>query len=190
MAMSPGTVRSSTCTVPLDGRIRPETRLRIVDLPAPFGPSSAVTPAPMPKVRSETATTSPYHLATPRRAITASTPDGKPGRSLRISSVDALLAFECSVSVTTLIPGEHHRAADRDDRRHNSQRGGKRDIGADVGLAEQLANQGRNRAGRADDHRPACQIGSIAERLQDRDRQRFREHEAENDNADGDTFAA
>src|SRR5215208_6455945 len=63
--------RSSTWTVPLEGRMRPATRLRIVDLPAPFGPSRAVTPVPIPRVRSETATTSPYHLATPRRATTA-----------------------------------------------------------------------------------------------------------------------
>src|SRR3954469_21233461 len=133
--MSPGTGRPSTCTAPLDGRIRPETRLRIVDLPAPFGPRSAVTPAPMPKVRSDTATTSPYHLATPRKAITASAPAGKPGRSFATGSIDVCVGLEVDVSVTPLIPGEHHPAADRDDRRHHPQRRVERDIGADVGPA-------------------------------------------------------
>src|SRR5215217_2919689 len=100
--------RSSTWTVPLKGRMRPATRLRIVDLPAPFGPSRAVTPVPIPRVRSETATTSPYHLATPRRATTARAPGGRPGNSLTAASLDASLEFTLSVSITALVPGEHN----------------------------------------------------------------------------------
>src|SRR5215210_4577825 len=190
MTGSPGIVRSSTCTVPLEGRIRPETRLRIVDLPAPFGPRSAVTPAPMPQVRSETATTSPYHLETPRRATTTSAPDGKPGRSLQTGCIDSVARFLLGVSVTALIPGEHHRAADGDDRRHQRKRCVEREIMAEVGLAEKLANQRRDRPRRTDDNRPARLFGLIAERLQDRDCERLREHEAENDYANGDTLAS
>src|SRR5215212_6014906 len=178
MAMSPGTVRSSTCTVPLEGRIRPETKLRIVDLPAPFGPRSAVTPAPIPKVKSETATTSPYHLATPRREMTASAPGAKPGNSLETGSIDTWVRVEFGVSVTTLIPGEHHSAADSDYCHHGPERRVERDVSTDIGLGKQLTNKRRNRAGRTDRHRPACQIGSIAECLQDRDCERFREYEA------------
>ena len=37
----------------------------MVDLPAPFGPSSAVTPEPRAKLTSDTATTSPNHFETP-----------------------------------------------------------------------------------------------------------------------------
>src|SRR5215211_3659609 len=112
MAVSPRTARPSTVTVPLDGRIRPATRLRIVDLPAPFGPRSPVTPAPMPRVKSETATTSPYHLATPRRAIIASVSGASPGSSFGTGSTSAWFNLALRVSVTALIPGEHHSAAD------------------------------------------------------------------------------
>src|SRR5918997_985852 len=121
--MSPRTGRPSTRTVPLDGRISPETRLRIVDLPAPLGPRSAVTPAPIPTVRSETATTSPYHLATPCRVMTASEPGGRPGSSLGASSVEAWFMFTPGVSVTALVPGEHDHAADRYHCRDRPERG-------------------------------------------------------------------
>src|SRR5687768_9601052 len=40
-----------------------------VDLPAPFGPSNAVTPGPTAKVTSETATRSPNHFETWSTAI-------------------------------------------------------------------------------------------------------------------------
>src|SRR5215208_8459120 len=93
----------------------------MVDFPAPFGPSSAVTPTPIPKVRSETATTSPYHLATPRKATIASTPGGRPGSSFGIGSTGACFTLDFSNSLTTLIPGEHHRAADCDHCRHHSE---------------------------------------------------------------------
>ena len=38
----------------------------IVDLPAPFGPSSAVTPGPTSKLTSDTATRLPNHFETSR----------------------------------------------------------------------------------------------------------------------------
>ena len=44
----------------------------MVDLPAPLGPSSAVTPCPTSKDTSETATTSPNHFDTASTAMTAS----------------------------------------------------------------------------------------------------------------------
>ena len=45
---------------------------RIVDLPAPFGPSSAVTPGPTVNETSETATTSPNHFDTSSTTIIVS----------------------------------------------------------------------------------------------------------------------
>src|SRR6476620_10712796 len=49
--------------LPADGRSRPVSILKVVDFPAPFGPSSPVTPGPSWNDTSATATTSPYHLA-------------------------------------------------------------------------------------------------------------------------------
>jgi len=43
----------------------------MLDLPAPFGPRRAVTPAESEKVTSETATTSPNHFETFCTAIIA-----------------------------------------------------------------------------------------------------------------------
>ena len=57
--------RPSTRTVPFDGRASPQSMRNIVDLPAPFGPSSAVTPGPTSKLTSETATSGPNHFDTP-----------------------------------------------------------------------------------------------------------------------------
>src|SRR3954453_16584818 len=51
-------------TVPSDGRARPASSRSTVDLPAPFGPSSAVTPGPTVNDTSETATTLRNHLLT------------------------------------------------------------------------------------------------------------------------------
>ena len=56
----------------LRGPGEPQSIRSIVDLPAPFGPSSAVTPGPMSKLTSETATTFPNHFETPRTSISAS----------------------------------------------------------------------------------------------------------------------
>ena len=52
-----GCPSSNIC--PESGRSNPITRLKVVVLPAPFGPSSAVTPAFSWKLTSETATTFP-----------------------------------------------------------------------------------------------------------------------------------
>ena len=41
----------------------------MVDLPAPFGPSSAVTPGPTRNDTSDTATTSPNHFEAPETSI-------------------------------------------------------------------------------------------------------------------------
>ena len=62
----------SSRTVPFDGLASPQSIRSIVDLPAPFGPSSAVIPGPMSKLTSETATTFPNHFETPRTSISAS----------------------------------------------------------------------------------------------------------------------
>src|SRR6201993_3051765 len=59
----------STVSVPLDGSRKPAIICRIVDLPAPFGPSSPVTPGPTDIVMSLTATTLPYQRLTPASSI-------------------------------------------------------------------------------------------------------------------------
>ncbi len=51
--------------MPRDGCASPDSMRSIVDLPAPFGPSRAVTPGPTSKLTSETATFAPNHLETP-----------------------------------------------------------------------------------------------------------------------------
>ena len=56
--------RPRTRTVPFEGLARPHSILNIVDLPAPFGPRSAVTPGPR-RATSETATSAPNHFDTP-----------------------------------------------------------------------------------------------------------------------------
>src|SRR5687768_13494886 len=101
MAGLPRTGRSRTFTVPAEGGSSPAIMLRIVDFPAPFGPRRPVTPAPIPNDISETATTSPYHLATPSRVTTGCSPGASPGRTL----VGSLNAVATEISVTTLVPG-------------------------------------------------------------------------------------
>src|SRR5687768_1677114 len=64
---------------PVDIESRPVIILRVVDLPAPFGPSSAVTPWVTPNVTSETATISPYHLETRLSTIVGWRPCSNPG---------------------------------------------------------------------------------------------------------------
>ncbi len=51
--------------LPRSSGISPASRRSMVDLPAPLGPSSAVTPGPRAKLTSDTATTSPNHFDTP-----------------------------------------------------------------------------------------------------------------------------
>src|SRR6266581_3370366 len=55
-----------TVSSPRDGSRKPAIRCSRVDLPAPFGPSSPVTPGPMVIVMSLTATTLPYQRDTLR----------------------------------------------------------------------------------------------------------------------------
>src|ERR1700733_455455 len=57
---------SSTVTAPADGTVRPTVRFRSVVLPAPFGPTSAVTwPAGTSRVHSRSAHVPPYRLPRP-----------------------------------------------------------------------------------------------------------------------------
>src|SRR6516165_12679822 len=73
-----------TVSSPRDGARNPEIRCSSVDLPAPFGPSSPVTPGPIVIVMSLTATTLPYHRETLRSSIAVTTHrpsgTGRPGR--------------------------------------------------------------------------------------------------------------
>src|SRR3954466_2359799 len=61
--------RPAISTRPDDGRRSPASRWSRVDLPAPFGPSRPVIPAPMLNVMSLTATTLPYQRDTRSRTI-------------------------------------------------------------------------------------------------------------------------
>src|SRR5215469_17248277 len=62
-----------TVSSPRDGARNPEIMCSRVDLPAPFGPSSPVTPGPIVIVMSLTATTLPYHRETLRSSIAVTT---------------------------------------------------------------------------------------------------------------------
>ena len=71
-------------------RVSPQSIRSIVDLPAPFGPSSAVTPGPTWNDTSETATTSPNHFETCSTAISTSWGGGRCGdwrRRHRVTSI-------------------------------------------------------------------------------------------------------
>ncbi len=79
---SPPTVSS-----PRDGARNPAIRCSSVDLPAPFGPSSPVTPGPIVIVMSLTATTLPYQRETLRSSIAVTThPPSGTGRQGRQGS--------------------------------------------------------------------------------------------------------
>src|SRR6516164_8950556 len=54
---------------PRDGGRKPAIMCMIVDFPAPFGPSSPVTPGPIDIVTSLTATTLPYQRETLRSSM-------------------------------------------------------------------------------------------------------------------------
>src|SRR6185369_17395203 len=85
-----------TRTRPADGARSPAIRWRRVDLPAPFGPSRPVTPAPRANEMSLTATTLPYQRETWSTSTTAVLDGGAEGGgagvaadggvSLRVSS--------------------------------------------------------------------------------------------------------
>ena len=83
--MRPRTSRSrrasapSTRTVPLVGGVSPHMTLNKVDLPAPLGPSRAVTPARTEKLTSDTATTSPNTFDTPSTSTMAEPLGGSGG---------------------------------------------------------------------------------------------------------------
>src|SRR5579862_6444684 len=59
----------ATVSSPFEGARNPAIMCRIVDLPAPLGPSSPVTPGPIDMVMSLTATTLPYQRLTPRNSM-------------------------------------------------------------------------------------------------------------------------
>ena len=59
----------NTLTCPWDGAVRPAIVRSSVVLPAPFGPSSAVTPGSTASETSLTATTPPNHFDTASTAI-------------------------------------------------------------------------------------------------------------------------
>src|SRR3954465_11388900 len=65
-------------TWPLEGDRKPPIMWMSVDLPAPFGPSSPVTPGPTVIVTPLTATTLPYHRDTSRSSRTLTVPPGRP----------------------------------------------------------------------------------------------------------------
>src|SRR6188472_336868 len=62
----------NTVTVPCDGCVRPPIARSRVVLPAPFGPSSAVTPGSTTSETSLTATTPENHLETPSTTMVGS----------------------------------------------------------------------------------------------------------------------
>src|SRR5580658_4895761 len=71
----------STVTTPADGAARPTARFSRVVLPAPFGPTSAVTcPAGMASVHSRSAQVLPYRLPRPlaSRTFMPRPPSGPP----------------------------------------------------------------------------------------------------------------
>src|SRR5688572_1736922 len=143
----PRTGRSRTFTVPEEGASSPAIMLRMVDFPAPFGPRRPVTPAPIPSDRSETATTSPYHLATPSSVITGCSPGTSPGSALSSRSRPA-------ASVTTLVPGEHHRQTDGDDRGHHPEHRGKRAPLGEIRFVKENADHRRDRPRGTEHERP------------------------------------
>ena len=61
-------------TVPCDGLASPHRIRNKVDLPAPLGPSRAVTPGPTSKLTSERATTEPNHFASWRTSRVGAPP--------------------------------------------------------------------------------------------------------------------
>src|SRR5205823_3222166 len=73
-----------TVTLPEVGRSKPRIIRIVVDLPAPFGPRNPVTcPGRTVKLRSSTASLSPYRLVSPRASIIAGRPFRVPGSCLR-----------------------------------------------------------------------------------------------------------
>src|SRR5215210_5005327 len=140
---------------PVDIDSRPVIILSMVDLPAPFGPSKAVTPRPTPKVTSETATISPYHFETRVRMIVGLPPRDIPGNEW--TSIGApfggRVVTSTGGSVFWNIAPDHDDDADHDD----AQRDEHIDAGRVAGMpgrlrivrAEQLLSHLAKQAGRA-----------------------------------------
>src|SRR5215207_10050387 len=148
---------------PADGASNPASMFRMVDFPAPLGPSRPVTPRPMPKETSETATTSPYHLATLRSVMMASSPGGKPGSGSDTSCT-------CR-SVMALIPEEHHQRADHHDCHHHPGSLGERHReGIDIAVSqrEQPIHHRSDRTRRAENEGPTLDLWLIAQRVPER----------------------
>src|SRR5688572_20091328 len=101
---------------PVDWPISPEIIFSVVDLPEPFGPSSAVTPGPMLKERSDTATKSPYHFDTCSSTIVGS-PDS---RATGLAAVETTAGgvFDRLLIRRDIAP-VHHSTTHRDDRQHD-----------------------------------------------------------------------
>src|SRR4051812_48615760 len=104
---------------PADGFNSPLIILSIVDLPAPFGPSSAVTPRVTPSVTSETATMSPYHFETCSAMIVGSLPPVTPGSTSSAGTPFVERSTEALTSVLRNVAPDHDGACDRDGHQHS-----------------------------------------------------------------------
>ncbi len=69
LEVAAGVAARARCTGPGDGGVSPHSSRSRVDLPAPLGPSRAVTPGPTVNDTSDTATTSPNHFDTSAMTI-------------------------------------------------------------------------------------------------------------------------
>src|SRR6478609_4301308 len=136
--------------VPLEGDSNPVIIFRSVDFPAPFGPSRAVMPGPMPNVTSDTATTSPYHFETWSTMIVGLRPAMMPG------SIPARSSKGTIVSVIGQIPPCHDPERGRDRRQYANEVLPEREIAviAEFSLIDNHAEQRRrhpiDRANRAE----------------------------------------
>src|SRR6266508_3692042 len=95
----------------------PAIILSVVDLPAPFGPRSAVTPGVTPNETSETATTSPYHFETCSTTIVGCRPAITPGSMSARSSTSVSPSFagrEATVLLIGYVPPDHQAKTDDD----------------------------------------------------------------------------
>src|SRR4051794_21973270 len=88
---SPRVGLPSTRISPDDGPSRPVSISSVVDFPAPFGPSNAVTPGSIEKLTSDTATTSPYHLDRLRTTIDAFSDTGGAASWRRCGAVTVIV---------------------------------------------------------------------------------------------------
>src|SRR4051794_25243301 len=100
---------------PDEGRSNPLIIFSTVDLPAPFGPRSAVTPGVTPKETSETATISPYHLETWSTMMVAVRPSVTPGIwTAGATAVGGGWSWVLLISLFRDIAPDHDPAGDHD----------------------------------------------------------------------------